>query len=46
MVRTRTGRLTHSRGVSRVMPVESGSRRTLEGVSSLTQRVEVCHAAP
>jgi len=38
--------LTHSRGVSRVMPVESGSSRTLEGVSSLTQRVEVCHAAP
>jgi len=36
--------LTHSRGVGRVMPVASGSRRTLEGVSSLTQRDEVCHA--
>ena len=38
--------LTHSRGVGRVMPVESGIIGTLEGVSSLTQRVEVCHAAP
>ena len=36
--------LTHSRGVSRVMPVESRSFMTLEGVSSLTQRDEVCHA--
>jgi len=36
--------LTHSRGVGRVMPVESGSIGTLEGVSSLTQRDEVCHA--
>lgn len=38
--------LTHSRGVGRVMPVESESKGTLEGVSSLTQREEVCHAAP
>ena len=36
--------LTHSRGVGRVMPVESRSLGTLEGVSSLTQRDEVCHA--
>jgi len=36
--------LTHSRGVGRVMPVESQSFGTLEGVSSLTQRDEVCHA--
>ena len=36
--------LTHSRGVNRVMPVESRSQGTLEGVSSLTQRDEVCHA--
>ena len=36
--------LTHSRGVGRVMPVESQSLGTLEGVSSLTQRDEVCHA--
>ena len=36
--------LTHNRGVSRVMPVESQSLGTLEGVSSLTQRDEVCHA--
>ena len=36
--------LTHSRGVGRVMPVASGSIGTLEGVSSLTQREEVCHA--
>ncbi len=38
--------LTHSRGVGRLMPVASSSIRTLEGVSSLTQRDEVCHAAP
>ena len=36
--------LTHSRGVGRVMPVESGIIGTLEGVSSLTQRDEVCYA--
>jgi hypothetical protein len=38
--------LTHSRGVGRVMPVESRCSLvgTLEGVSSLTQRDEVCHA--
>jgi hypothetical protein len=36
--------LTHSRGVGRVMPVASQSIGTLEGVSSLTQRDEVCHA--
>ena len=36
--------LTHSRGVGRVMPVESLNHRTLEGVSILTQRDEVCHA--
>ena len=36
--------LTHSRGVGRVMPVASERLRTLEGVSSLTQRDEVCHA--
>ena len=36
--------LTHSRGVSRVMPVEFRSIGTLEGVSSLTQRGGVCHA--
>jgi len=36
--------LTHSRGKGRVMPVESQSLGTLEGVSSLTQRDEVCHA--
>ena len=36
--------LTHSRGVGRVMPVEFRSIGTLEGVSSLTQREEVCHA--
>lgn len=38
--------LIHSRGVGRVMPVASEPRRTLEGISSLTQREEVCHAAP
>ena len=38
--------LTHNRGVGRVMPVESQSLGTLEGVSSLTQRDEVCHAIP
>ncbi len=32
---------THSRGVGRVMPVEAGYMEPLEGVSSLTQRVEV-----
>ena len=36
--------LTHSRGVGRVMPVESPYLGTLEGVSSLTQRDEVCYA--
>ena len=36
--------LTHSRGVGRVMPVESRGMGTLEGVSSLTQRDEVCYA--
>ena len=36
--------LTHSRGVGRVMPVESPVTGTLEGVSILTQRDEVCHA--
>jgi len=36
--------LTHSRGVGRVIPVASRGTRTLEGVSSLTQRVEDCHA--
>jgi len=36
--------LTHSRGVGRVMPVEFPYLGTLEGVSSLTQRDEVCHA--
>ncbi len=36
--------LTHSRGVGRVMPVESGYFETLEGVSGLMQRDEVCHA--
>ena len=38
--------LTHLRGVDRVMPVEFQNTGTLEGVSSLTQRVEVSHAAP
>jgi hypothetical protein len=36
--------LTHSRGIGRVMPVESRNKETLEGVSSLTQREGVCHA--
>jgi len=36
--------LTHSRGVGRVMPVEFRYFGTLEGVSSLTQRDEVCYA--
>ena len=36
--------LTHSRGVGRVIPVESRNKETLEGVSSLTQREGVCHA--
>jgi len=36
--------LIHSRGVCRVMPVESIVIKTLEGVSGLTQRDEVCHA--
>lgn len=36
--------LIHIRGVGRVMPVELRIRVTLEGVSSLTQRDEVCHA--
>ena len=38
--------LTHIRGVGRVTPVASSSSWTLEGVSSQTQRDEVCHAAP
>ena len=36
--------LTHSRGVNRVMPVKSRRFGTLEGVSSLTQREDICHA--
>ena len=36
--------LTHSRGVGRVMLVESRRFGTLEGVSSLTQREDSCHA--
>ncbi len=36
--------LIHIRGVDRVMPVESGCHRTLEGVSSSTQRETLCHA--
>ncbi len=36
--------LTHNRGVGRVMPAESSFMGTLEGVSSLTQREEVCYA--
>jgi len=36
--------LTHSRGVNRVMPIESANWRTLEGVSSLMQREAFCHA--
>lgn len=36
--------LTHIRGVNRVMPIETGRCRTLEGVSSITRRDEVCHA--
>ncbi len=36
--------LTRSRGVGRVMPVEPRYLGALEGVSSLTQRDEVCHA--
>ena len=36
--------LIHSRGVGRVMPVESGNIGTLEGISSLTQSDGVCHA--
>jgi len=36
--------LIHSRGVGRVIPVESRNKETLEGVSSLTQREGVCHA--
>ena len=38
--------LTHSRGVGRAMPAAFRRLGTLEGVSSLTQRDEVCHAAP
>ena len=34
----------HSRGVGRVMPVAFQYIGTLEGVSSLTQGAEVCHA--
>jgi len=36
--------LTHSRGVDRVMPAPSRSLGALEGVSSLAQRDEACHA--
>ena len=36
--------LTHSRGVNSVMAIESCSKGTLEGVSSLTQREEVSSA--
>ena len=36
--------LTHSRGVCRVMPAEFGNLRALEGVSSLMQGSEFCHA--
>jgi hypothetical protein len=36
--------LTHSRGVNRVMPIESQEPGTLEGVSSRTQRAEVAYA--
>ena len=36
--------LTYSRGVGRVMSVEFRSLGTLEGVSSSTQREDVCHA--
>jgi len=36
--------LTHIRGVGRVMPAEFHFVETLEGVSSLTQREEVCRA--
>ena len=36
--------LTHIRGVGRVISVEFRCFGTLEGVSSLTQREEVCHA--
>jgi hypothetical protein len=38
--------LTYSRGVIRVMPDESGTCRTLEGVSSDTQRAEEALAIP
>ena len=34
----------HSRGVGRVMPVESEKKMTLEGIGSLMQRGEVCNA--
>jgi len=36
--------LTHSRGVDRVMPIESCVTGTLEGVSSKMQRDEVAYA--
>ena len=36
--------LIHSRGVGRVISVESSFIKALEGVSNLTQRDEVCHA--
>ncbi len=36
--------LIHSRGVDRVMPIASGKRRKLEGISRITQREEICHA--
>ena len=34
----------HSRGVGRVMPVESENKRALEGIGSLMQRDEECNA--
>ena len=36
--------LARSRGVNRVMPIESSDVGTLEGVSSLMQRGRVCYA--
>ena len=36
--------LIHSRGVGRVMPVESKNIRTLEGISNVMQRDRVCNA--
>ena len=36
--------LIHSRGVGRVIPIESQDTETLEGVSSLMLRGEICNA--